>query len=56
VVAKRSARSTRIKSLNHIRHLGFTAPDELRDRLRGVSRDRLGGVAAALRPRTGGTR
>src|SRR5215216_8014435 len=54
VVAKRSARSTRIKSLNQIRHLGFTAPDELRNRLRGVSRDHLGGVAAALRPRAGG--
>src|SRR5207244_2982666 len=54
VVAKRSARSTRIKSLNQIRHLGFTAPDELRDRLRGVSRDHLGGVAAGLRPRADG--
>src|SRR3954452_1373318 len=54
VVAKRSARSTRIKSLNQIRHLGFTGPDELRDRLRGVSRDHLGGVAAALRPRADG--
>lgn len=54
VVAKRSARSTRIKSLNQIRHLGFTAPDELRDRLRGVSRDRLAGTAAALRPRADG--
>src|SRR5207249_10483869 len=51
VVAKRSARSSKIKALNQIRHLGFTAPDELRDRLRGVSRDHLGGVAAALRPR-----
>jgi len=50
VVAKRSARSTRIKSLNQIRHLGFTAPDELRDRLRGVTRDHLAGVAAGLRP------
>src|SRR3954453_4814481 len=54
VVAKRSARSTRIKSLNQIRHLGFTGPDELRDRLRGVSRDHLGDVAASLRPRSGG--
>src|SRR6478752_3514652 len=54
VVAKRSARSTRIKSLNQIRHLGFTAPDELRDRLRGVSRDHLGTVAASLRPRADG--
>ena len=54
VVVKRSARSTRIKSLNQIRHLGFTAPDELRDRLRGISRDHLGAAAAALRPRADG--
>jgi transposase len=54
VVAKRSARSTRIASMNQIRHLGFTAPDELRERLRGVSRDRLGTVAASLRPRADG--
>jgi transposase len=54
VVAKRSARSTKIKSLNQIRHLGFTAPDELRERLRGVSRQHLAGKAAALRPRPGG--
>jgi transposase len=51
MVAKRS---TRIKSLNQIRHLGFTGPDDLRDRLRGVSRDHLGGVAASLRPRADG--
>ena len=38
LIAKRSARDTRIKCLNQIRHLGFTAPDELRERLRGVSR------------------
>ncbi|MGH3925861.1 MAG: IS110 family transposase, partial [Pseudonocardiaceae bacterium] len=54
VVANRSARSTKIKSLNQIRHLGFTAPDELRDRLRGLSRQQLAGEAAALRPRFGG--
>ena len=35
VVAKRSARSTRIKTMNQIRHLGFTAPEELRERLKG---------------------
>ena len=29
LVARRSARSARIKALNQIRHLGFTAPDEL---------------------------
>ena len=32
------------------RHLGFTAPDDLRDRLRGVHRDQLARTAAALRP------
>ena len=54
VVAKRSARSTKIKSLNQIRHLGFTAPDELRERLKGCSREHLAAEAAALRPRPGG--
>jgi transposase len=49
LVAKRSGRDVRIKSLNQIRHLGFTAPDELRERLRGVSRDTLARQAAALR-------
>ena len=38
-------------TLNQIRHLGFTAPDELRERFRGVPRDQLGahrgGVASA---------
>ena len=42
LVAKRSARETRIKCLNQIRHLGFTAPDELRERFRGVPRDAAG--------------
>jgi len=54
MVAKRSARSTKIKSLNQIRHLGFTAPDELRERLKGCSRQHLAATAAALRPRPGG--
>jgi transposase len=35
VVAKRSARSTKIKTLNQIRHLGFTAPEEIRQSLAG---------------------
>jgi transposase len=51
VVAKRSARSTKIAALNQIRHLGFTAPEELRQRLEGVSRQHLAAEAAALRPR-----
>ena len=50
LVARRSARDVRIKYLNQIRHLGFTAPDELRERLRGVSRDHLARTAASLRP------
>jgi transposase len=54
VVAKRSSRSTKIKTLNQIRHLSFTAPEELRARLKGVSRQHLGAEAAALRPRAGG--
>jgi hypothetical protein len=37
VVAKRSARSTRIKTLIQIRHIGFTAADDLQVRFRGVS-------------------
>lgn len=54
MVAKRSARDTKIKTMNQIRHLGFTAPDELRERLAGVSRKDLAATAAALRPRDGG--
>ena len=54
LVAKRSARETRIKALNQIRHLSFTAPDELRERFRGVSRDALAQRAADMRPRPGG--
>jgi hypothetical protein len=50
VVAKRSARSAKIQTLNQIRHLGFTAPGQLRQRLAGVSRQRLAATAAALRP------
>ena len=54
VVAKRSSRSTKIKTLNQIRHLGFTAPEELRARLQDISRQHLAAEAAALRPRPGG--
>jgi transposase len=50
LVARRSARNVRIKTLNQIRHLGFTAPDELRERIRAVSTDDLGAHTAALRP------
>jgi len=53
VVAKRSAKSTKIKSLNQIRHLGFCAPEEIRLSLRGVSRRLIAKKAAAMRPRAG---
>ena len=53
LVARRSGRNVRIKSLNQIRHLGFTAPDELRERLRHIHRDRLARTAASLRPTAG---
>ena len=50
VVAKRPARSAKIQTLNQIRHLSFTAPGQLRQRLAGVSRHQLAARAAALRP------
>ena len=51
LVARRSGRNVRVKYLNQIRHLGFTAPNELRERLRDVPVDRLACTAASLRPR-----
>jgi transposase len=53
LVARRSGRNVRIKYLNQIRHLGFTAPDELRERFRDVPTDQLAATAAALRPTVG---
>src|SRR5437870_7348201 len=50
---RRSGRNVRIKYLNQIRHLGFTAPDELRERLRDVPREHLARTAASLRPTPG---
>jgi len=55
MVAKRSARSVRIKTLNQIRHLSFTAPDEIRARYKDISsRQGVAAQVAALRPRPGG--
>ena len=51
VVANRSARSARIATVNQIRHLGFTAPEEIRQSLQGVSRRLIAKHAAAIRPR-----
>lgn len=54
LVAKRSARAARTKALTQIRHLGFCAPDALRDQLRDVPVAALGARVAALRPRPDG--
>jgi transposase len=51
LVAKRSARSIRIKTIGQLRHLVITAPDDLRDRLGGLTTKALIRQAAALRPR-----
>lgn len=54
LVAKRSARSTRIRTIVQLRHLMFTAPDELRSKLGALSATQLVNEAAKLRPRPGG--
>ena len=51
LITKRSGREARITCLNQIRHLGFTAPDELRERFQSAPRTALAARAAALRPR-----
>src|SRR5262245_16347085 len=51
MVAKRSARSTRIKTTVQLRHLVITAPDDLRAQLAGTSTKMLINKAAGLRPR-----
>jgi transposase len=54
VVAKRSAKSAKIAALNQIRHLGFTAPDEIRQPLQGLTAKMVARHTAAMRPRPGG--
>ncbi len=53
LVAKRSARSVRIRTSGQLRHLVITAPDDLRMRLQGGTTKALIAEAAALRPRAG---
>jgi transposase len=53
LVAKRSARSVRIRTTGQLRHLVVTAPDDLRVRLSGLSVKSLITEAVALRPRVG---
>lgn len=54
LVARRSARDHRIATLVQMRHLVFTAPQELRDRFFGLSKTQLVKQAAGLRPRDNG--
>ena len=51
LIAKRSARSTRIRTIVQLRHLMFTAPDELRAKLGSLTATQLVNEAAKLRPR-----
>ncbi|MGA2307883.1 MAG: IS110 family transposase [Acidimicrobiales bacterium] len=50
VVAKRSARQSRVKALTQIRNLGLTAPDQLRCRLKGLTVPALVSEGTKLRP------
>jgi transposase len=54
VVAKRSARQARIKAITQMRHLGYTAPDQLHCRLKGLSVTALVTESARLRPSRSG--
>lgn len=53
-VARRAAKSTKFKTLNQIRHLDFTAPEEIRQSLDGLTSKMVARQAAGLRPRAGG--
>ncbi len=50
VVAKRSARQARSKALTQIRHLSYSAPDQLRCRLKGLTIPVLVAEAMSFRP------
>jgi transposase len=50
VVAKRSARQARVKALTQMRHLGYSAPEQLRCRLKGLSVPALVAEGIKLRP------
>jgi transposase len=49
VVAKRSAKFSKIAALNQIRHLGFTAPEEIRQPLAGLTAKMVAKQTAAMR-------
>ncbi len=50
VVAERSARQARVRALTQMRHLGYSAPEQLRCRLKGLSVSALVAEASGLRP------
>jgi transposase len=50
VVAKRSARQAKVKALVQMRHLGYSAPEQLRCRLKGLSVPALVAEGKGLRP------
>jgi hypothetical protein len=50
VVAKRSARGTRIKALTQMRQLTFSDPDHLQGRLKGLPIAQFVATAQGLRP------
>ena len=53
LVARRSARSQRIETLNQLRHLIFTAPETVRSRFKDRPKTGLVTEVAKLRPRKG---
>jgi transposase len=53
MVARRSARSQRIETLNQLRHLVFTGPEEVRSRFKDRPKTGLISEVAKLRPRKG---
>jgi transposase len=54
VVAKRSAREGRLRAVHQMRQLSYTAPEQLRCRLKGLATTEFVAEAAALRVRAGG--
>jgi transposase len=54
LVAKRSARDSRLRALHQMRQLSYTGPDQLRSRLKDLSVPELVTETAAMRPRSSG--
>ena len=50
IVAKRSARQARVKALIQMRHLGVSAPDEIHQRIKGLSVASLVTESSRMRP------